>query len=288
MPRIGTRLLVILGALTTCAALAVAQETPLNWARAVNGAVPAGAVPYGRDADGRPEYVCRAVLGGGMQLGRIEQGISGCSVGYRQREIVVASYEVLVEPALTLAGRSRPTVVDHRTATEATVVDHRTATEATIVDHRAVIEASALGHKKVTLPGVVPPTPADGSKKRGFDEHGQPYVDVRLPDGTIKRTQMNGVTLFKPDGTSQFIPNMSIRENVQPPTPPSLPDDPRQGRVWIERHNDDLLEVIANMVKHDEDEMKKFSDAERDAAGDDLFQQIAYRTKIADFLAIDR
>src|SRR5258708_33063448 len=69
----------------------------LQWVAAVNGAVPQGAVAYGREADGRPQYVCRAAFGGGMHLGELGPAARGCSVGYRGRAIIVASYEVLAQ-----------------------------------------------------------------------------------------------------------------------------------------------------------------------------------------------
>lgn len=134
----------------------------------------------------------------------------------------------------------------------------------------------------------VPPTPADASTKRGFDDHGDPYIDVLLPDGTIKRMQSRGVALIKPDGTTTFVPTMSLHSHVQHPTPPELPNDPRRGRAWIESHNEDLLAVITKLVGDDTAEMAKFSKAEEAAAGDDLFKQIVYRTNVATFLAGSR
>jgi hypothetical protein len=82
---------------------------------------------------------------------------------------------------------------------------------------------------------------------------------------------------------------MVIRANAQPPTPPALPSDPREGRVWVERHDEALFDLISSLVGGDAAEMKKFRNAEQQATGDDLFQQIVYRTDIiANFLATSR
>lgn len=260
--------LIVLGVVMSGAVLLHAQEGGLQWVAAASGAVPVGAVAYGRNADGGAQYVCRASLDGGLHIGRIAAGLSGCSIGYRRREMVLPSYEVLARSPRIVAVRP----------------------ELTAVRNRGAIDVVFPAHiQPPRTPASIPPTPPDSSVKRGFDDNGRPYVEVRLPDGTIKRTDQNGgVTLVTPDGTSQYIPPSVARANAPAPTPPALPSDPRQGRVWVERHNDDLLELIRNLVRRDETEMKKFSDGEQQAAPDDLFKQIAYRTKIADFLAMDR
>jgi hypothetical protein len=154
---------------------------------------------------------------------------------------------------------------------------------------RAVISGGVVGGTRVPdAAGTRVPDATGTSAKRGFDDAGQPYIDEPLPDGSIKRTQQNGVTIIARDGTKRFIPYSVIRSNVQPATPPALPSDPAQGRVWLERHNEDLLGLIRGLVRYDETEMNKFQAGERKAAGDDLFEQISYRTRIADFLAANR
>ncbi len=140
----------------------------------------------------------------------------------------------------------------------------------------------------MTSPLVRPPLtapPAGGSAKRGFDENGQPYLEERLADGTIRRTQQNGVTLIKPDGSKQFIPVQYTMSNAQQPTPPDLPTDPARGRSWVEQHNAALLNLIRALVNSDETEMTKFSAAESRNAGSDLFRQVEYRTRVLEILA---
>jgi len=137
-------------------------------------------------------------------------------------------------------------------------------------------------------PPVRPPLtapPVGGSAKRGFDENGQPYVEEQLAGGTVRRTQQNGVTMIKPDGSRQFIPFQFMRANAQPPTPPDLPTDPARGRSWVEHHNGALLELIRTLVSNDETEITKFSAAESKSAGSDLFRQVDYRTRVLEILA---
>jgi hypothetical protein len=163
------------------------------------------------------------------------------------------------------------------------------ATHSPILGGRGVISGGVIGGTRIPdAPATPAPAAAGTPAKRGFDDAGQPYVDEPLPDGSVKRTQPNGVTIIAPDGTKRFIPKSVIRMNAQPPTPPSLPSDPTQGRAWLERHNDDLLDLIRGLVRYDEAEMSKFQTGERKVATDDLFKQILYRTEIAEFLALNR
>jgi hypothetical protein len=124
--------------------------------------------------------------------------------------------------------------------------------------------------------------------KRGFDENGRPYTEIRRADGTIKRTQQNVVTTIKPDGSREDRPIMHTRSNVQPPTPPELPKDPKSGSEWVQQHITALRAIINALVNGDETEMKKFEQGERKAVGNDPFAQIDYRTRIAEFLARER
>jgi hypothetical protein len=120
---------------------------------------------------------------------------------------------------------------------------------------------------------------------RGFDENGEPYVDEHQPDGSIRRTQRGTITIIKPDGTKQTTPLMGVRSDVQAGTPPELPADPKRGRIWAEQHNAAIRDLISDIVHGDPAEMARFSDAEQRATHGDLFAQIAYRTKVATFLA---
>jgi hypothetical protein len=266
-------------------------EPALGWLSASGGGIPAGAVAYGAEADGRELFACRGPIGGGIHLGKIASGFTGCNVGYGGREITLPNYEVLAHPqkraaiaAGSMSVAERPRI--SATAERSTV----SATDRTTLSGSAMAASTRIGATPILPPAFqpIPPSPPDATTKRGFDENGEPYVDVRLADGTIKRSQARGVTLIKPDGTTQFIPHGFIYSNAPMPTPPELPDDPTSGRAWVERHNSQLLDVISTLVRRDEAEMKKFGDAENKSTGGDVFAQIVYRTRVAAFLAQER
>jgi hypothetical protein len=129
----------------------------------------------------------------------------------------------------------------------------------------------------------VPAVRPEGSAKgRGFDDQGSPYVEEILPDGTKRREQRSGVTIIRPDGTTQFTPFMTTRSNAQPPTPPQLPDS---GLVWVNYHNKQLLDLISALVKGDTRQMDLFHAGENRSAGADPFKQIGYRMQVLDDLA---
>ena len=68
-----------------------------RWVPASRGAVPAGAIAHGREADGRPQYICRGQSGSGVHLGKISPGSPGCVVVSRGRPVTLWSYQVLTE-----------------------------------------------------------------------------------------------------------------------------------------------------------------------------------------------
>jgi hypothetical protein len=150
----------------------------------------------------------------------------------------------------------------------------------------AVNRAVAAAANPVRGHGAPPPRPQSGSPStRGFDEMGNPYIEEVLPDGSRRREQANGVTVIKPDGTSEYFPYSQKKSNVQPPTPPELPQDPARGLNWVNYHNKELLDLIARLVNNDAAQMDQFRRAEDQSAGSDPFKQIRYRMRVLDFLA---
>jgi hypothetical protein len=130
------------------------------------------------------------------------------------------------------------------------------------------------------LPPAAAPPSEGGSVRRGFDDEGRPYVEERLGDGSIRRQNSNGVTVIRPDGTQAQFRNSYATIDAPYATPPTLPSDPAQGRKWMSWHNDELLRLIQKLVKDDPEEMRRFAAAESAATGNDLFQQIEFRTNV--------
>jgi len=151
---------------------------------------------------------------------------------------------------------------------------------------QAVRGTATVGQVSPQGPPRPPDTPVIPSTiRRGFDADGNPYYEVTLVDGSIKRVLRSGtVIIIKPDGTEQTFPPQFAMSQAPTPDPPLLPTDPARGRAWVQRHNENLLDVIRTLVKNDVGEMQKFSAGEAKDAGTDIFKQIAYRTKIAGFL----
>ncbi|GAA3625644.1 hypothetical protein GCM10022223_48520 [Kineosporia mesophila] len=67
------------------------------WVAASGGAVPEGAVSHGRDAEGKPVWVARARLGGGVHPGLVSPRRGGAVIAYGGGEELTDSYEVLLD-----------------------------------------------------------------------------------------------------------------------------------------------------------------------------------------------
>ncbi len=68
------------------------------WADEVNGNVPSNALPFGTDSGdgGAILYPCRAYVDNhGFQLGKVRPDMTGCHIGYFNKELVVGTYQVL-------------------------------------------------------------------------------------------------------------------------------------------------------------------------------------------------
>lgn len=70
------------------------------WGIASGGAVPADAVPAGRERDGEPLYVARAAVAPGtLHIGKVRPAFGAANIGYGNDEHKVYSYEVLLHPS---------------------------------------------------------------------------------------------------------------------------------------------------------------------------------------------
>ncbi|MER7443477.1 DM9 repeat-containing protein [Micromonospora avicenniae] len=73
------------------------------WGIASAGAVPANALPAGRERDGEPLYVARvAVAPGTLHIGKVRPAFGAANIGYGDDEHNVRSYEVLLHPSSSL------------------------------------------------------------------------------------------------------------------------------------------------------------------------------------------
>lgn len=64
-----------------------------RWVPAGGGVVPPGAVVGGHEANGAPQYVCRAYYNGGMHPGKVVG--TNCNIGWGGTEVTIPTYEVL-------------------------------------------------------------------------------------------------------------------------------------------------------------------------------------------------
>ncbi len=81
----------------------------LTWKNASGGNVPSGAQAAGRDTNGDALYVARqSSPGRGLQLGKVRPGLGGASIPYGGQEIILDSYEVLMNPTTYPNGYNPP------------------------------------------------------------------------------------------------------------------------------------------------------------------------------------
>ncbi|KAG0696466.1 hypothetical protein DFH29DRAFT_197735 [Suillus ampliporus] len=69
---------------------------PLVWVLVEDNVIPPNAVPFGEDKSGLPLYIARALLEGGLYLGRAGSHLHHALISYGGREHQIQKYEVLV------------------------------------------------------------------------------------------------------------------------------------------------------------------------------------------------
>src|SRR5262245_59640525 len=84
-------------------AAAAPSSHSVRWVAASGGVIPDGAMASGQDAGGTQEFACRAAVVRGTHLGRIAAGMTGCSIGFGGREVIMPTYEVLAVAASSQA-----------------------------------------------------------------------------------------------------------------------------------------------------------------------------------------
>ncbi|KAG6374071.1 hypothetical protein JVT61DRAFT_4712 [Boletus reticuloceps] len=72
------------------------SPVPLVWVLTEGNQIPDNAVPFGADRNGCTMYIARALLEGGLHIGKASPQFSGAVIGYAGKEHIIANYEVLV------------------------------------------------------------------------------------------------------------------------------------------------------------------------------------------------
>lgn len=72
------------------------SPVPLVWVLVEDNVIPPNAVPFGEDKNGLPLYIARALLEGGLYLGRAGTHLQHALISYSGREHQITKYEVLV------------------------------------------------------------------------------------------------------------------------------------------------------------------------------------------------
>lgn len=70
------------------------------WVPQFGGRVPDGAVPHGWEADGKPLFVARAWLSGGLHPGKVRGEFNAANIPYGGSEHKAFHYEVLMGPGI--------------------------------------------------------------------------------------------------------------------------------------------------------------------------------------------
>jgi hypothetical protein len=101
-------------------------------------------------------------------------------------------------------------------------------------------------------------------------------VEIRYPDGTIKRFHRGGYETVYPDGQRLYVASVQ----AQPATPAGLPDDLTNN--WLQKHNDSLLYVIRSLVADDQAAVSNYLQSE--GANFSVFDAIWKRTETIGYL----
>ncbi len=116
-----------------------------------------------------------------------------------------------------------------------------------------------------------------GKVQRSISDNGT--VEIRYPDGTIRRVYSCGSSITRPDGT--FIPAPKCLQ-VQPTTPPFLPAD-NSIIEWLDRQADRLLLMIKMLLDFDQASIDNFLNKEGNFTMN-IYEKINLRSSYIDRL----
>jgi hypothetical protein len=117
-------------------------------------------------------------------------------------------------------------------------------------------------------------SPESGAVERRILADGA--VELRYPDGTIRKLFGGGITTTRPDGTQSTM----LFQHAQPPTPPTAPPDPVHAS-WLEAKNEGLLDIMRELVDNDEQSIQNYLEREGDRT---VYERIDARTEAIDWL----
>jgi hypothetical protein len=121
----------------------------------------------------------------------------------------------------------------------------------------------------------VPGQPDEAAVERRILPDGA--VELRYPDGTIRKLFGGGETITRPDGSSSTM----LYQHAQPPTPPTAPPDPAHAS-WLDAENERLLDIMRALVGHDEPSIQNY--LEREGTGRTVYERIDARTEAVGWL----
>jgi hypothetical protein len=102
-------------------------------------------------------------------------------------------------------------------------------------------------------------------------------VELRYPDGTIRKLFGGGEMITRPDGSE----SMTLYQHAQPPTPPTAPPDSTHAN-WLEAENERLLNIIRTLVGSHEPSIQNY--LEREGENRTVYEQIDARTEAVGWL----
>ena len=102
-------------------------------------------------------------------------------------------------------------------------------------------------------------------------------VEVRYPDGSIKRLFQGGMDIISPDG--KVTPYRYA--SAQPPTPPSIPPDSEHSD-WLEYESEGLLNILRLLVENDEASISNY--LKKEGVNTSYYQKISSRRTAIGYL----